>query len=140
MACDAGKQPSTSTLAPTAETIEQQQVELRFSLEQQLDAIINLYDSQKIQLTDACWQIDETIIGEPNLSDPQQSQLCDWYVSSLEEVAARQVFTVRWGQREGGQGDEAGDVTLGANGGEAADSSQAPWDADHEEDCPSLNL
>ncbi len=49
---------------------------------------------------------------------------------SLEEVAARRVFAVKWGRREGVQGDEGGEVTLGADGGEAIDSSQVPRDAD----------
>ena len=61
----------------TADAVKQQQAELRLSLEQQLNAIIESYESQQTQLANTCWQIDETIIGDANLSDSQQGQLHD---------------------------------------------------------------
>src|SRR5258708_9290046 len=80
------------------------------------------------------------LIGEGRVSNLQQSQLWDWFITNLKEVADRWVFTVRWGQREGGQGDDGGEVTLGADGGEAVDPSQMPQDADQEEDHLPSNL
>ena len=72
MACDADGEPSASTSAPAAETIEQQPAEL----ESQLDAIIESYESQRTQLADACCRIDETIIGrEPSHQQTSKGRL-----------------------------------------------------------------
>ena len=90
-----------------------------------LNTVIKSYDSQKVHLTIA-WQIEEIILTEENLTDLQHNDLHDQYTGNIKEVAARQVFTIKWGQREG---DDCGEAPPGETGDGAVEPPQMPWDA-----------
>ena len=94
MAHNAGDQPSTSAASLT-DTVKQEQIELQLSLTRRLNAIIEAYESQTVQLSNACQQTDEIIVGELCLSEFQQGLLHEQYVTNLKEVAARWVFVIR---------------------------------------------
>ncbi len=101
MAQDAPNQAVTSTSAPSQtiastsapssmEETEQPQLTLPILL----DMIIESYESQQVQLTDACQQINEIILSMENLTDSQCNALHDWYIASIEDAMARQVLAI----------------------------------------------
>ena len=92
MAQDAPDQAVASTSVPSSmEEAEQPQLTLLVLL----DTIIELYESQWVQLANACWQIDEIILSMENLTNSQCNALCDWYIASVEDAAARRVLAIR---------------------------------------------
>src|SRR5258708_36180359 len=104
MAQDVPDQPIASTSAPSS--IEETEAP-QLTLPLVLDTIIEAYESQRVQLADTCWQIDEIILRAENLSDPQHHSLHDWYIASVEDAAARCVLTIGQGRQEGGDCREA---------------------------------
>ncbi len=110
MAQDEVKQPIASSSATGIQQWDEPQLSLS------LNTIIESYKSQRLHLADACWQIEEIILGEQNLTNLQCNNLWDHYTASIEEVAARHVFTIGWGRREG---DDHEQLPLGETGDEA---------------------
>ena len=82
----APSQTITSTSVPSSmEETEQPQLTLPVLL----DMIIESYKSQWVQLTNTCQQIDEIILSTENLTNSQHNALCDQYITSIEDTAAR---------------------------------------------------
>src|SRR5258708_8848512 len=84
-------QAVASTSAPSGmEETEQSQLTLPILL----DTIVESYESQRVQLADACRQIDEIILSTENLTDSQRNALRDRYIASVEDAAARRVLAI----------------------------------------------
>src|SRR5258705_75431 len=78
----APSQTVASTSAPSGmEETEQSQLTLLILL----DTIVESYESQQVQLADACRQIDKIILSTENLTDSQRNALRDWYIASVED-------------------------------------------------------
>ena len=111
MAQDAPDQVVASTSAPSGmEETEEPQLILPLLL----NTIIESYESHRIQLADACWQVDEVILGAKDLTDLQRNALRNRYTASIEDATARRVLAIGRGcQEEAGRREatprEAGD-------------------------------
>ncbi len=130
MAQDAIEQPVASTSAvPDMEQVEEPQL----SLPLLLDTVVDSYEAQRIHLADACRQIEGIIFDAENLTDLQRDDLRERYTASVENVAARRVFAIGRGRKEG---DDRGEVPPGDAGDEATEPPRTPRDADQEGSDP----
>src|SRR5258705_13355175 len=126
MAQDAPDQVVASTSAPSGmEETEEPQLILPLLL----DTIIKSYESHRIQLANACWQVDEVILGAKDLTDLQRNALHDRYTASIEDAVTRHVLAIGQGHRE-----EAGwrEATPREAGDEAAEPPRMSGGASQE--------
>ena len=91
MAQDAPDQVVASTSVPSGmEETEEPQLTLPLLL----DTIIESYESHRIQLADACWQVNEVILGAKDLTDLQCNALRNRYTASIEDATTRCVLAI----------------------------------------------
>ena len=84
----------------------------RFDLAERLEEIVTSFESQTVQLGEACVQINQIVDTEGGLSELQRKQLKDRFFESIEQVSTHRVNAISRGQRDTARPDRNPGQTL----------------------------